>query len=219
MGVSIVDLPRSAPLPPPKPNRLLRLAGLAAALVLLAGVAYGGMQYYYADVPMPKERFATTHPIRVTNLPPGVADAFVAAVDPGFHDQATGLIWPSTLITKKYAVAAMGLDESELDSWRVRVAAHKLEDWYSKPDLLGFYLTTARFDTGATGLTEAARWYAGKDPRDLTLAEAALVAVHVGAGSTHVEQAWHRVLDTMVERGLLSAATRAGLVFPKQITH
>ncbi|MEV4410570.1 transglycosylase domain-containing protein [Catellatospora sp. NPDC049609] len=213
--MTLVDLPRSAPLPPPKGSRRLRIAAIAVALALLAGIAYGAVQYYYAGVPIPKERFDTTHPVRVVNLRPGVADAFVAAVDPDFYQEDPGLIWPSSLIAKKYAVVAMGLPESDLDSWRVRVAAHKLELWYTEADLLGFYLTTARFDTGAIGLAEASQWYLGKEPRDLTVAESALVATHVGAGTTQPEQAWHRVLDTMVERGLLDPAERRSLTFPQ----
>ncbi len=200
-------------MPPPRRRLLRRLAGTAVALGLLAGVAFGLAEYYYTTVPIPRDKSGMAQ-VRAENLRPGVADTIVAAVDPDFYRQSNELIWPSSEITKRYAVVAMGVSWDDLDSWRVRVGAHKLEGWYTKAQLLDFYLNTAHYGEGAIGLGQASMLYFEKHPRDLTVAEAALLAAHLDTAPGDVRAAWNRVLDTMVERGWLDAAERAGLAFP-----
>lgn len=204
-------------MPPPRRRALRRLVGTVVALVLLAGVAFGLAQYYYAGVPIPREKAPGTQQTRAGNLRPGVANTIVAAVDPDFYQKSGELIWPSSRITKLYAVVAMEVPGDDLDSWRVRVGAHKLEGWYTKDQLLDFYLNTAHYGEGAIGLEAAAMLYLGKHPRDLTVAEGALLAAHLDPVQGDVQTAWNRVLDTMVERGWLYDTERAALVFPKTV--
>ncbi|WP_155388786.1 transglycosylase domain-containing protein [Catellatospora paridis] len=213
--MTLVELPKSAAaaMPPPRRRVLRWLVGTVVALVLLAGVAFGLAEYYYTTVPIPRDKSGTQQ-VRAENLRPGVANAIVAAADPDFYQQSSELVWPSSEITKRYAVVAMGMSWDDLDSWRVRVGAHKLEGWYTKAQLLDFYLNTAHYGEGAIGLEAAAMLYVGKHPRDLTVAEAALLAAHLDPVPGDVRAAWNRVLDTMVERGWLYATERAGLTFP-----
>ncbi|GAA1420790.1 transglycosylase domain-containing protein [Catellatospora coxensis] len=217
--MTIVELPKSAAaaMPPPRRRGLRRLVAAVVLLVLLAGVAYGLAQYYYASIPLPREREPGTQQVRAENLRPGVADAIVAAVDPDFYQQADELVWPSSALTKRYAVVAMWESWDDLDSWRVRVGAHKLEGWYTKNQLLDFYLNTAHYGQGAVGLEQASTLYFGKHPRDLTVTEAALLGVHLDPDPGDVRAAWNRVLDTMVEHGWLNTGERGRLVFPKTI--
>ncbi|WP_155369103.1 transglycosylase domain-containing protein [Catellatospora vulcania] len=216
--MTLVELPKSAAaaMPPPRRRALRRLVGAAVALVLLAGVAFGLAEYYYASVPIPRDKTGG-HAVRAENLRPGVANTIVAAVDPDFYEQSGELIWPSSEIAKRYAVVAMGMSAEDLDSWRVRVGAHKLEGWFTKNQLLDFYLNTALYGEGVTGLGAAATLYFDKHPRDLSIAEGALLAAHLDPAPGDVPAAWNRVLDTMVERGWLSTTERTGLVLPKTV--
>ncbi|WP_144123188.1 transglycosylase domain-containing protein [Catellatospora sichuanensis] len=216
--MTLVELPKSAasPIPPSRRRGLRWLVATAVALVLLAGVAFGLAEYYYTTVPIPRDTSGTQR-VRAENLRPGVANTIVAAVDPDFYQPSSEIVWPSSEITKRYAVLAMDAPWDELDSWRVRVAAHKLEGWFTKNQLLDFYLSTAHYGEGVIGLGQAASLYLGKDTRDLSIAEGALLAAHLDAVPGDLQAAWNRVLDTMVERGWLSTTERTGLVFPRTI--
>ena len=54
--------------------------------------------------------------------------------------------------------------------------AWQMEKKYSKDEILDMYLNTVYFGSNAYGVEAAARTYFDKDPKDLTLAEAALLA-------------------------------------------
>ena len=54
--------------------------------------------------------------------------------------------------------------------------ARQLEDKLSKDEILELYLNRVYFGSGFYGLGAAARFYFGKDPQQLTLAEASLLA-------------------------------------------
>lgn len=53
--------------------------------------------------------------------------------------------------------------------------AMRIEERYSKADILGFYLNRIYFGSGFYGIKSASLGYFGKDPKDLTLAECATV--------------------------------------------
>ncbi|GAA2388310.1 hypothetical protein Cme02nite_23300 [Catellatospora methionotrophica] len=217
--MTLVELPKSAAaaMPPSSQRGLHRLVAAVVAVVLVSGVGFGFSEYYYASVPIPRETAGATQ-VRADNLRPGVANAIVAAVDPAFYGSSDEIIWPSSQLTKRYTVVATGASWENLDGWRVRVGAHKLEGWYTKAQLLDFYLNTAYFGESAVGIADAAMLYFGKHPRDLTIPEAAVLAAHLDAVSGDVQAVANRVLDTMVERGWLSANERTGLVLPNTIS-
>ena len=56
------------------------------------------------------------------------------------------------------------------------ILARRLEQEYTKDEILGFYLNTINYGHGRYGVQEAARFYFGKDVADLDLAEASLIA-------------------------------------------
>ncbi|MGV3489672.1 MAG: transglycosylase domain-containing protein, partial [Tuberibacillus sp.] len=85
--------------------------------------------------------------------------------------------------------------------------AMRLEMNYSKKEILEAYLNTIYYGNGAYGIQAASRYYLGKDAKDLTLAEASLLA-GVPKGPTyyapdeHFENAKRRqriILNQMVE--------------------
>jgi membrane carboxypeptidase/penicillin-binding protein len=102
---------------------------------------------------------------------PPVADAFFAAVDPDFY--ASG----NSLITRRYTVIASGADGKS--GWRSRILTDKAEDSHTKTDILDRYLNGADRGRGAVGLVAATRTYFGKPAAQLTVAEAALLAVRL----------------------------------------
>ncbi len=95
--------------------------------------------------------------------------------------------------------------------WQEVLLAKKIEDEYSKDDIMTLYLNQIYFGEGAWGIKRAANVYYGKPADQLTVAESALLAGLVKAPSVlspykRPEQAVERrnvVLSLMKEQGLL----------------
>ncbi|MGW4947210.1 transglycosylase domain-containing protein [Actinoplanes sp. NPDC004185] len=186
---------------PPRPRSQRLIIGAALALLLLAG-GITGVTYYYDSVPLVENEV----PYPVAHLSPAVANAFVAAVDPDFYDSG------DSLITRRYAQIASG--PGEQSGLRIRVIADKAEAGYTKTEILDRYLNRADYGRGAVGLDAAARTYFRKPAPQLSVAEAAVLAVQLDPDRPAPKAGWEQVLDTMVERGWLSPAERNGLTFP-----
>ena len=76
-------------------------------------------------------------------------------------------------------VGNLYLDRSDISlarKWDEMNLAWQFEKKYSKDEILDMYLNTVYFGSNAYGVEAAARTYFDKDPVDLTLAEAALLA-------------------------------------------
>ncbi|MFI7542579.1 transglycosylase domain-containing protein [Actinoplanes sp. NPDC049599] len=181
------------------------LAVGASIVLLLWAVGTVAFTYYYDNVPLADD--SVGYPVvPVAELPPPVANAFIAAVDPDFYAS------DDSLITRRYAVLASGAGEQS--GWRTWVMADKAEAGYTKTEILERYLNRADYGRGAVGLDAAARTYFDKPAAQLTVAEAALLAVQLHPDRPAPEAGWAQVLNTMVERGWLSPAERNGLTFP-----
>jgi membrane peptidoglycan carboxypeptidase len=206
MTLAGVAPPAHEPIPAvPSRRRGRRLAvGVSLVLLLWAGGATA-VTYYYDSVPLVENN--VSYPVvPVAELPPPVANAFVAAVDPDFY------VSDDSLITRRYTVIASGADE--VSGWRTRILADKAEDSYTRTEILDRYLNRADYGRGAVGLVAAARTYFLKPAAQLTVAEAALLAVQLHPDRPAPKAGWEQVLDTMVERGWLSPAERNRLAFP-----
>ncbi|MBI2239124.1 MAG: transglycosylase domain-containing protein, partial [Actinobacteria bacterium] len=102
---------------------------------------------------------------------------------------------------------------------REALLAIKLEQSYSKDEILARYLNTIYFGHGAYGVQAAAQTYWGKDATDLTLLESATLAGVVAAPSRfdpalYPSDAYVRrnyVLDRMVQEGYVTSARAAQL--------
>jgi len=190
------------------------VVGILTVLMLVVGAALVGGTYYYDMVESPAP-LPVSHPVvPVTDLPLPVSNAFVAAVDPDFYG-SRGIAVSSSPITRRYMVIASDTAGAGAESsWRTRVMADKFEAEYAQTEILGFYLNSADYGRGAVGLVAAARTYFNKPAKQLTVAEAALLAVQLDPDQPTPKAGWERVLDTMVEHGWLSSAERNKLKFP-----
>ncbi|HXF36183.1 MAG TPA: transglycosylase domain-containing protein [Actinomycetota bacterium] len=97
--------------------------------------------------------------------------------------------------------------------------AVKVEQTFTKDQILANYLNTVYFGHGAYGAEAAARTYFGKDAEDLTLLQSATLAGLIAAPGRFdpyvdpgaARERRNHVLDLMVEEGYLDAARAARL--------
>jgi membrane peptidoglycan carboxypeptidase len=137
----------------------------------------------------------------------------------------------ASTITQQYARhAANDMDVTYARKLREAVMARKLEDQYSKEEILGFYLNTVYFGRGADGVGAAAQAYFGKDvtAEKMTIEQAALLGAVLkqpepdgdskGYDPSNdlnaAKDRWSYVLNNMVEKGWLDKAKRDAMVFP-----
>lgn len=109
--------------------------------------------------------------VDLADLPSHVPAAMVAAVDPGFWGGS------GTNIARQYARFTSDDDLSGITGQaRVLVMANKLEDAYSKEQILELYLNAIYFGRRAYGIEAAAQTYFGKPATELDVAEAITLA-------------------------------------------
>ena len=92
--------------------------------------------------------------------------------------QAQGVDEGFSTITMQL-VGNLYLDRRDISfdrKWNEMVLAWQMERKYSKNEILDMYLNTVYFGSNAYGVEAAARTYFDKDPLNLTIAEAALLA-------------------------------------------
>lgn len=181
-------------------------------------------------------------------LPEQVKNALIAGEDKDFYDHhgvsfsgiaraawnnvTGGDTQGASTITQQYVkIATKDLEMSILRKLREAVLARKLEDKYSKQQILGFYLNNVYFGRGAIGVQVAAKTFFNKSARDLTVAEAAVLGAVVrqpeqtGTFAGYDPQLnpeaakdrWAYVLDNMVDAGWLDEAKRGSMQYPKNI--
>lgn len=171
-------------------------------------------------------------PIPLNQIPQVVRDATIAVEDARFYTHrgvdlraiARAVLTDlrggryaqgGSTITQQLARSAL-LTQKKLLTRKIRewFYAFAIERKYSKDQILEFYLNQIYFGHSAYGIQLAARTYFGKDAKELTLSEAALLVGLIRSPGLYdpylrPEAARGRrgvVLDKMVEYGYLSAA-------------
>lgn len=171
-------------------------------------------------------------PIDVAKLPAYVPGAFIAiedrrfyshmGVDPkaiaravGKNAKAGGVSEGGSTITQQLAKNAfLSSDRNLRRKAQEAMIAVYLEARLSKTQILSRYLSSVYFGDGAFGLRAAARHYFGKQPEQLSIGEAAMLAGLVKAPSrlaptNNIDGARERmrvVLGAMVETGTITQA-------------
>ncbi len=132
--------------------------------------------------------------VSISDVPPDLINALVAVEDARFF-QHTGLDWQgisrafwanvramafvqgASTITQQLA-RSLFLTPRKAISRKIQeaVLSTRIEEHYTKKDILELYLNQVYFGSGAYGVESAAQIYFGKSVKDLNLAECALVA-------------------------------------------
>lgn len=132
--------------------------------------------------------------VKVEDLPPYLVAAFLATEDRRFYDhfgvdvrgtlraavtnyQSGSVVQGGSTITQQLAKNLfLSPDRTYKRKIREALLALWLEGRYTKDELLSLYLNRIYLGAGAYGVESAARTYFGKSARDVTLAEAAMLA-------------------------------------------
>lgn len=171
-------------------------------------------------------------PVALYDLPPHVVRAVMAIEDRRFYRHwgvdpiglaravavniMSGRIRQggSTITQQLAKVAFLTAERSMGRKVREALLALKIEDKFTKDEILAFYLNRVYFGSGAYGIEAAARRYFGRPAQNLNLYQAAMLAALLRSPSRdnpHVdrERAEARtalVLKTMVESGFVTEA-------------
>jgi len=173
-------------------------------------------------------------PVNVAALPAYVPAAFVSIEDRRFYEHqgvdpvgiARALLTDlgkgraaqgASTITQQLARNLFLTDDRNLErKAQEAIYAIQLEQIYTKPQILGLYLSRVYFGEGAYGIEQASARYFNKPAARLTIREAAMLAAIMKAPSTYnpaenPEKSAERtrlVLDAMVETGAITDAQR-----------
>ncbi|MCW2607408.1 MAG: glycosyl transferase, family 51 [Frankiales bacterium] len=150
--------------------------------------------------------------------PKGIARALFTNVRGGGDIQQGG-----STITQQYAKNAF-LSSERTYTRKVKevLISLKMTQSRSKPEILEDYLNTIYFGRGAYGIEAATETYFGGKAKDLSAAQAAVLASSVRSPAAydplrHPEAAkarWAYVLNGMVEEGWMTPQERAAAVYP-----
>jgi penicillin-binding protein 1A len=176
-------------------------------------------------------------PVTMADLDPLTPAAFVAIEDRRFYRhwgidprgigrafvtnlQAGGVRQGGSTLTQQLAKTSfLTGDRSMKRKAQEVIIAFWLEAWLTKPEILSRYLSSVYFGDGVYGLRAAARHYFGKTPKQLTLAQSAMLAGLVQAPSRlaptrNLPAAQKRarlVLRAMADTGAISRSRAAGV--------
>jgi membrane peptidoglycan carboxypeptidase len=197
---------------------------------------------YYSDGTTELGRFAAQNrtSVAIGEMPQSLRDAAVAAEDrefyrhPGFSVTGTGraawnnlrggAVQGGSTISQQLA-KNLYLTQEKTVGRKVTelILAVKLEQTYSKDQILEDYLNTIYFGRGAYGVEAAAGQYFGTDVSELTLSQSAVLAALIRSPGGYAPEEnlprlqgrWEYILDTMVAEGMLTQAERDAQVFPE----
>ena len=169
-------------------------------------------------------------PVPINEVPKELQDAFVATEDSRFYSHHgidpigilraiwvnvvhSGVAEGGSTITQQLARNAfLSQDRTLKRKISEALLALKIEQHYTKQEILEMYMNQIYFGQGAYGVQSAAHVYFGKDVRDLTLAQCAMLAGLPQAPSAydpidHPKEGAQRmtvVLTLMAQQGYIS---------------
>ena len=153
---------------------------------------------------------------------PGIS--FTGIVRAAWNNVTGGSTQGGSTITQQYVKNAI-LQNSEQTfgrKFQELFLAIKLDNNYSKDQILENYLNTIYYGRGAYGIESAANTYFGVPAAELTAQQGAVLAVLIRSPSRYDPEVspaeatdrWGRVLDAMVDEGWLTGEERAASVYP-----
>ncbi|MFY8065460.1 MAG: penicillin-binding protein 1A [Flavobacterium sp.] len=185
-------------------------------------------------------------PIKYEDLPPHIVKALVATEDERFYEHSgidakrtlgavlkLGSDGGASTLTQQLAKLLFHGEGSTFKLFRVIqkvkewIIAVKLERQYTKNEIIAMYLNKADFVNTAVGIRSASKVYFGKEPRDLTIDEAAMFVGMLKNPSLYnplrrlekVRLRRNTVLGQMVRNGILNQATKDKLAGKPIVLH
>ena len=152
---------------------------------------------------------------------PGVS--FTGIARAAWNNLTGGSTQGGSTITQQYVKNAfLSSDQTFSRKFKELFLAVKLDNEFSKDEILENYLNTIYFGRGAYGIEAAAETYFGVTAADLTAEQGAVLAVLVRSPSAYdpetnpegAQDRWGLVLDAMVEQGWLDSAARTAAGYP-----
>lgn len=169
-------------------------------------------------------------PVTLQEVPPHLKAATIAAEDHTFYSHwgfsPKGILraaWvnlrrgklaqgASTITQQLARNLYLTHDRTWSRKWKETVLATQLELHFSKDEILEMYLNQIYYGHGAYGIQRAARVYFGKSPKELNLAESALLAGIIRGPKWYspfhqpdrAKKRQHEVLTQMVQMGAIS---------------
>jgi membrane peptidoglycan carboxypeptidase len=153
---------------------------------------------------------------------PGIS--FTGILRAAWNNVTGGSTQGGSTITQQYVKNAfLTADQTFSRKFQELFLAIKLDNNFSKKQILENYLNTIYFGRGAYGIEAAANTYFGVHATDLTPQQGAVLAVLIRSPSHYdpaenpevAQDRWGLVLDAMVQEGWLSAADRAASTYPE----
>ena len=123
------------------------------------------------------------------------------------------IVQGASTITQQYAKNLfLDFEQSWKRKWKEMWLTFELESHYSKDEILEGYLNTINYGHGMYGISNASKYYFGKDVKDLTLAEASILAGIPNSPSDYSpvnnyelsKERQEIVLSRMVDNGYIS---------------
>ncbi|MGH3628467.1 MAG: transglycosylase domain-containing protein, partial [Sciscionella sp.] len=137
--------------------------------------------------------------------------------------QVTGGSGGGSTITQQYIKQVTGNDQHSYIRKAVEVVkAYKMNREQSKSDILTAYLNTIYFGRGAYGVGAASQAYFGKNAKDLTQSEAALLGGLIqGPGlsedSSYTHTRWNYVENQLLKNHWITKSQRHTATYPKVV--
>ncbi len=152
---------------------------------------------------------------------PGIS--FTGIARAAWNNLTGGSTQGGSTITQQYVKNAfLNSDQTFSRKFKELFLAVKLDNEYSKEEILQNYLNTIYFGRSAYGIEAAATTYFGVPAAQLTAEQGAVLAVLIRNPTNNdpetnpegAQQRWGLVLDAMVEQGWLDPAARAAAAYP-----
>ncbi|MFA5024403.1 MAG: PBP1A family penicillin-binding protein [Patescibacteria group bacterium] len=174
--------------------------------------------------------------VQLKDLPNYVKQATIAIEDKNFYNHGGFSLWAmfrtaitnviygrsaggSTLTQQFIKNAVLSPEKTITRKVKELVLAYQLEKKFSKDEILQMYLNEIPYGSNAYGVEAASQKYFGKNAKDLTLAEAAVLAALTQSPSRYSPYGANKdlllgrkdyILNLMAEQGYISTAERDG---------
>lgn len=172
--------------------------------------------------------------VPLQEIPGNVKNATIAVEDKNFYNHGAFSVWAmfrtaitniiynrsaggSTLTQQFVKNAVLSNEKTITRKVKELIIAYRLEEKFSKDEILQMYLNEIPYGSNAYGVESAAQKYFGKKIKDVSLAEAAILAALPQSPSRYSPYGSHKdlllgrkdyVLKIMAEQGYISEAER-----------